>query len=152
MAEKKITWKAAKRKVRDLVPFPDNPRRGKKEQEDRLRTSIEKFGIAEPLVVNLDNVVVGGNFRKSILTKMGVKEVDVMIPSRRLSKEEALELNLRLNKNTGEWNFDLLSGLSEDLLKDVGFDDIDFGDPEEENQGGPRDAKTVTCPNCGHEF
>jgi len=38
------------------------------------------------------------------------------------------ELNLRLNKNLGEWDFDALANFDENLLKDVGFDpkELDF--------------------------
>jgi DNA modification methylase len=141
----KIIWKADKRKVKDLKPFPNNPRRGTKDQEERLRASLEKFGTAEPLVVNTDGVVIGGNFRKSILVKMGIKEVDVMIPSRPLNEQEALELNLRLNRNTAEWDFDILSGFDENLLKEIGFEDIvEF--PDETQEATDQDDEIPEAP------
>jgi len=43
--------------------------------------------------------------------------VYVNVPDEKKEKE----LNLRLNKNLGEWDMDLLANLDEDLLKDVGF-------------------------------
>jgi len=49
-------------------------------------------------------------------------EVDVRVPSRLLTPEEEKELNLRLNKNLGQWDFDMLANFDEELLKDVGFE------------------------------
>jgi DNA modification methylase len=46
-----------------------------------------------------------------------------MVPSRELSLEEERELNLRLNKNTGSWNEELLKEFDMNVLLDVGFGD-----------------------------
>jgi len=118
----KIKWKSDKRKIEDLKPFEGNPRMaGEKEMAD-LTKSLDKFDLADPLVINTDGEVIGGNFRLKLLTKRGVKEVDVRVPNRKLNRKEAEELNLRLNKNTGLWDFGVLANFSEDLLKDVGFE------------------------------
>lgn len=66
--------------------------------------------------------------------EMGFAEVPVVyvnIPD--LEKEK--ELNLRLNKNTGEFDLELLAEFDESLLKDVGFTSEDLDDifPTEEN-------------------
>jgi DNA modification methylase len=37
--------------------------------------------------------------------------------------EKEKELNIRLNKNTGEFDYDLLANFDEDFLKDIGFDE-----------------------------
>ena len=39
-----------------------------------------------------------------------------------MTREEANELNLRLNKNQGLWDDSLLKNFSEDLLKDIGWE------------------------------
>jgi DNA modification methylase len=49
--------------------------------------------------------------------------VDVRVPDRKLNKKEERELNLRLNKNIGEWDLEMLSAFGEEMLKDVGFSD-----------------------------
>ena len=36
------------------------------------------------------------------------------------------ELNLRLNKNLGDWDFELLKDFDQDLLVDVGFDSVEL--------------------------
>jgi len=43
------------------------------------------------------------------------------VPSRPLTEEEAREYLLRSNKNTGEWDLDLLAEFEIDLLKNIGF-------------------------------
>lgn len=117
----KITWKTEKRKIEELKPFPGNPRRADEKEWEQLSKSIEKFDLADPLVINTDGTVIGGNFRLKILKEKGVKEVDVRVPSRKLTRKEAEELNLRLNKNQGEWDEELLANFDEDMLKDIGW-------------------------------
>ena len=116
-----ITWRNEKRKVEDLKPFENNPRKATEKEITGLSESLAKFNIADPLIINTDGTVIGGNFRLSLLKQQGIKEVDVRVPSRTLTKEEADELNLRLNKNLGLWDNDLLAKFNEDLLKNVGF-------------------------------
>ncbi len=49
--------------------------------------------------------------------------VDVRVPERELTEREAEELAIRLNKNTGDWDFDALANNFElDDLLDWGFD------------------------------
>jgi DNA modification methylase len=55
-------------------------------------------------------MICGGHGRKKILERLGIKEVDCYIPSRKLTQKEFDELNIRLNKNiAGEFNFDVLA-------------------------------------------
>lgn len=122
----KINWKTEKRRVSDLRFFEGNPREATKKDVQDLDRSLERFNVAEPLVVNVGNEVIGGNFRLSRLRKMGVKEVDVRVPDRKLSREEAEELNLRLNKNQGRWDYDLLANFDKELLKNVGWTEGDI--------------------------
>lgn len=123
---KKIRWRAEKRKLSDLKPFPGNPRKANEKEWNDLKRSLEKFDVADPLVINTDNTVIGGNFRLKVLKEMGVEEVDVRVPDRKLTRKEAEELNLRLNKNTGSWDEELLANFSEDLLREVGWEDIEI--------------------------
>lgn len=117
----KIIWKSEKRKVDELTPFPGNPRKADEKQISDIDTSLERFSLADPLVINTDNTVIGGNLRLSRLMAKGVKEVDVRVPSRKLILKEAQELNLRLNKNVGSWDFGELANFSEEMLLDAGW-------------------------------
>lgn len=102
-----------------------NPRAHNAVQEEQLTESIDNFGAVEPLVLNgaknRFNIVIGGHFRLQIFRKLGYKTVPVVyvnIPSIQREKE----LNLRLNKNTGDWDWEALKEFDTDFLQDVGFD------------------------------
>jgi len=117
-----------------------SPRKWNKEQEDALRESIERFGIVDPIITNKadgrHNVVIGGHFRLKIAKDLGYTEIPVVyvdIPE--LEREK--ELNLRLNKNTGSFDFKLLAEFDKAFLSLIGFsseeiDDIFQVDPTPE--------------------
>src|SRR3990167_2122148 len=117
-----ITWTTEKRKIADLVPAEYNPRFATEKECQDLSTSLERFSLADPLVINRNNRVIGGHFRLNILKERGIQEIDVRIPDRELNEIEERELNLRLNKNLGQWDLDMLANFDEDILKNIGFE------------------------------
>jgi DNA modification methylase len=121
--ENKIIWRSEKRKLKDLKFFEGNPRRANEKQKQDLEKSLERFNLADPLIINTDGTVIGGNFRLKILKEKfdSETEIDVRVPNRTLTRQEAEELNLRLNKNQGEWDLDVLANFDEELLKEVGW-------------------------------
>ena len=131
-----MNWSIVKRKLIDLKEWETNPRNLTEKGIKDLKKSIEKFGCAEPLVINTDNVICGGHGRKKVLTMMGIKEVDCYMPDRLLTEKEFKELNIRLNKNiAGEWNMDTLANSFEmEDLKAWGFENQDFGFSKEEKK------------------
>jgi DNA modification methylase len=117
--------------IKALNPAPYNPRKWSEQSAAQLSESVKRFGLVDPIIVNgsaeRKNIVIGGHFRLKVAKDLGYDEVPVVyvdIPEE--SKER--ELNLRLNRNTGEWDFELLKQFDIDLLLDVGFDDGDLGD------------------------
>ncbi|MBA7557155.1 hypothetical protein ES705_49891 [subsurface metagenome] len=83
----------------------------------------------EPVVVNSaperKNIVIGGHQRIIVAKDMGTKQIPVhYVNISDINKEQ--ELNLRLNKNLGHWDYDLLANFDEDLLLDVGFEKGDL--------------------------
>lgn len=101
-----------------------NPRVWSKDAGEQLEQSIKKFGLVDPLLVNSalsrKGIIIGGNFRAKVAKKLGIKTVPVVyinIPD--LEREK--ELCLRLNRNTGDWNFKMLAVFDSDLLKNIGF-------------------------------
>lgn len=106
-----------------------NPRKWDAKAESKLRESIERFGMVDPIIVNgasnRQNVVIGGHFRLHIAKKLGISQIPVIFVNLPDIKKEK-ELNLRLNRNTGEWDFELLKSFDMGMLLDVGFDDIDL--------------------------
>ena len=118
-----------------------NPRKWDQSAIDGLTESVKRFGLVDPILVNgskdRKNIVIGGHFRLKVAKDLGFKEVPVVyldIPDE--AKER--ELNLRLNKNQGDWDYELLAEFDESLLSDVGFDseeldsifDIDVDEPD----------------------
>jgi len=110
--------------VSELKPAPYNPRKWSKEQTADLKESIKRYGLVDPLLVNSapdrKGIVIGGHFRLAVIKELGIKEVPVVyinIPN--IEKEK--ELNIRLNKNTGSFDWDLLADFDETFLKDIGF-------------------------------
>jgi len=124
--------------VSELNPAPYNPRTWSEEAILALKESIQRFGVVDPILVNSaperKNVVIGGHFRLKVLKDLGFSEVPVVyVNLPELEKEQ--ELNIRLNKNTGDWDFKLLAEFDEAFLAEVGFssEDIDEIFPAEEN-------------------
>ena len=118
---KKIEWSNSRKCIDEIFPANYNPRKITDEQAAQLKTSLDKFQLADPIIINTDNKIIGGHQRYYILKQSGETQVDVRVPDRALTDDEERELNLRLNKNTGEWNLDLLKDFDKDLLADVGF-------------------------------
>ena len=123
-----INWTTVQKKIDDLLPADYNPRQMTEDQANQLEKSLKKFGLAEIPAVNVDGTILAGHQRMAMLKKLGKggELIDVRIPNRQLTDEEAKEYNLRSNKNTGEWDFDKLLSMDEELLKDVGFDEAFF--------------------------
>ena len=108
----------------DLKVTDYNPRKWSDIQKKELKESITRFGMVDALIVNSaeerKNIVLGGHFRLEVLRELGHTEAPVIyinIPN--LEKEK--ELCIRLNKNQGEFDMDLLAEFDESFLKDLGF-------------------------------
>lgn len=119
-----ISLKTVEVSINELVPADYNPRKHDEAATEQLKQSIKKFGLVDPIIVNSaqvrKNVIIGGHFRWEVAKEMGYETVPVVyveIPD--LEREK--ELNLRLNKNTGEFDWDLLKEFDASLLKDIGF-------------------------------
>lgn len=169
-----------KKKISDLIPAPYNPRQSTAKQEQHLKESLEKFGLVEPIIFNKQTgYIVGGHFRVRELKKLGIKEIECVIVD--LNEEDEKELNIRLNANTGGWDWDTLANDWDVVdLQDWGlnipkFDpvDIDF-DPNVTPETNYSDVTKeqiraeaeklasqmlrnhkeidVMCPKCGNEF
>jgi DNA modification methylase len=111
--------------IKELNPAPYNPRKWSEDAIAQLTDSIKSFGLVDPILVNgstdRKNVVIGGHFRLKVAKDLGIKEVPVVyidIPD----VEREKELNIRLNKNLGDWDYELLAEFDETLLSTIGFD------------------------------
>jgi len=132
-----IKWSLKKYKISDLTDYYKNPRQLTEKQFNQLKKSIDKFGMIDKPVINADknNTVIGGHQRLHVIRADKSDSVECWVPDRELDEKEVEELNIRLNKNTGEWDFDVLANSFEmDDLLDWGFDlnELDIGFQEVE--------------------
>ncbi|MFA5878465.1 MAG: DNA modification methylase [Candidatus Staskawiczbacteria bacterium] len=124
--------------INELRASEYNPRKHSKEQADQLKESIRRFGLVDPVICNSatdrKNIIIGGHFRFEVAKELNMATIPVVyvnIPD--IAKEK--ELNIRLNKNTGEFSLDLLAQFDEAFLTDIGFDSLDLDEifPTKEN-------------------
>lgn len=115
--------------IDDLHPAEYNPRTWNDTQMDRVADSIRIHGFVDPVIVNgathRKNTIIGGHLRWHAARKLKHKTVPVVyvdIPD----IEQEKSLNLRLNRSTGEWDYEKLKNFDIALLENVGFDDGDF--------------------------
>lgn len=108
-----------------------NPRKHTPEAMDALKESIKRFDVVDPLIVNgaakRKNIVIGGHMRLKAFRELGMETAPVVyvdIPD--LTKEK--ELNVRLNKNTGEFDWEKLAEFGESILADIGFSSEEIDD------------------------
>jgi ParB-like chromosome segregation protein Spo0J len=106
-----LAWHTENRKVKDLCPYENNPRILTEKQAQDLRASLEKFNLVEIPAINTNNMLVAGHQRIKIMMMLGrgEEEIDVRVPNRPLTDEEFREYLIRSNKNTGEWDFEMLA-------------------------------------------
>ena len=124
--------------VSNLIFAEYNPRELTKDQHQDLKDSITRFGFVDPLIVNTNkerkNILVGGHQRLKIAKELGYKDVPCVEVD--LTPDKEKELNVRLNKNTGQWDWDALANhFDVGELIDWGFneDELQFNEPEEIN-------------------
>jgi len=155
-----INWTLERRKIDDLTPHPKNPRKLSTHDAEHLEKSLERFGLIDKPIINPNGQIIGGHQRLSILRKMYPNHeqfVDCWVPHRPLDEKEVEELNIRLNKSQGSFDWDILADQYEiDDLFDWGFTPEECAlvpfeeiDPKEDK---PKAKKKHICPQCGHEF
>jgi len=87
-----------------------------------------------PIVINDDNVVLGGNMRLEACKKAGLKEVPV-IKASDLSADEQRQFIIKDNVGFGDWDWDLLANeWNNEDLEEWG---LDVWQPEEESEAPP---------------
>lgn len=127
-----LIWHTEKRKIKDLIPYEHNPRQMNEKQTEDLKKSLEKFNLVEIPAINSDGLILAGHQRLKIMQLLGrgAEEIDVRVPNRKLTEPEVKEYNIRSNKNTGQWDFDIL-GSNFDLseLQNWGFDPSELNIP-----------------------
>ena len=113
------------KQIDDLIFAEYNPRQLSDDQYKHLKDSISRFGLVDPIIINKNkdrkDIIIGGHQRVKVARTMGINEVPCVEIDLTYDREK--ELNVRLNKNTGDWDFDILNEAFEiEQLLDWGFD------------------------------
>lgn len=111
-------------KIADIRPAPYNPRKTLKPGDDEweaLSRSLERFGLVEPLIINeATGLLVSGHQRLNVLKAQGVKEVEAVVVD--LDEDREKLLNIALNKIEGDWDYEKLKALFEEIAdEDVAY-------------------------------
>lgn len=108
-----------------LKPNPKNPRSIKKDKLEKLKKSIKEFPEMlelRPVIVNSDNVVLGGNMRLTALKELGYKQVPY-IKVEDMTPEQQNEFIIKDNLSYGEWDWEVLEvDFKQEVLLDWGMD------------------------------
>jgi ParB-like chromosome segregation protein Spo0J len=111
--------------INSIKANPNNPRIIKDDKFNKLVKSIAEFPKMlqlRPIVVDADNIVLGGNMRLKACKEAGLKEVYI-IEAKDLTDSEQQQFIIKDNVGFGEWDWDLLANeWDADKLKDWGFD------------------------------
>ena len=171
------------RKIEELIPSEYNPRQMTGKQNEDLKASLKRFGVVEPILVNMHddrkNIIIGGHQRLRVWKDLGNKTIPCV--ETKVNRGRERELSIRLNKNTGEFDWDALANEFDiGELEEWGFDDNDFNldkipfKPEDDpgisdhkmNEDEMKEIankmndklkegqklQEVICPQCGEEF
>lgn len=126
----KIQWLP----IAQIKPNPDNPRLIKDDKFLKLVKSIREFPQMlelRPIVINADNVVLGGNMRLRACMEAGMKEVPI-IHADQLTPEQQREFIIKDNVGFGEWDWETLANEWDvEELNNWGLDVPDINDIEE---------------------
>lgn len=101
-------------KLKDIKANPNNPRVIRDEQFEKLKNSIKEFPKMmklRPMVINGDNIVLGGNMRLKALKELGYKEIpdDWVKRADELTEEEQRRFIIADNVGFGEHDWDMLA-------------------------------------------
>lgn len=125
-------WHLETKLIEELTEHPKNARYLSREDAKHLTVSIAKFGLIDKPIVTSDGLIIGGHQRVKILNDLGHYEVECWVcdDNEPFTEEEIDELNIRLNKNNGSWDWDKLANEWDvNRLCEWGFKPDDFDDP-----------------------
>lgn len=112
-------------RIQDIKPNPNNPRIIKDNKFKQLVKSIQDFPQMlelRPIVIDENNMVLGGNMRLKACIEAGLIDVPVK-QAKDLTEEQKKEFIVKDNVGYGEWDFDQLANEWDvDLLQDWGLE------------------------------
>ena len=115
--------------INEIKPNPSNPRIIKDDKFKKLVKSIQDFPQMlelRPIVIDENNIVLGGNMRLKACIEAGLKDVPVK-QAKDLTEEQKKEFIVKDNVGYGEWDWDdLANNWDDQLLTEWGLDIPNF--------------------------
>ena len=139
--------------INEIKPNSSNPRKINEDDFAKLVKSIKddpKLLEAKPLIIDENNVILGGNQRYRACLELGIQDVPV-IKMANLTEKEKQKLLVIDNTHYGKWDMDMLANDGWEIgdLDEWGVN-VDFLVPtNEEPKSIDNTKKGKVCPNCG---
>jgi hypothetical protein len=112
-------------KINSIKTNPKNPRLIKDDKFKKLVNSIKEFPQMlelRPIVVDENNIILGGNMRHKACIEAGLKEVFI-VQAKDLTEQQKDEFIVKDNVGFGEWDWDILANeWDTEKLTDWGLD------------------------------
>ena len=112
-------------KINSIKTNPKNPRLIKDDKFKKLVKSIQEFPQMlelRPIVVDENNIILGGNMRYKACIEAGLKEIFIL-KAEDLTEQQKDEFIVKDNVGFGEWDWDILANeWDTDKLQDWGLD------------------------------
>jgi len=147
--------------INEIKPNPNNPRIIKDDKFKKLVKSIQDFPQMlelRPIVIDENNIVLGGNMRLKACIEAGLTDVPVK-QAKELTEEQKKEFIVKDNVGYGEWDWDdLANNWDEQLLTEWGldipnFDSGGFADQNKElSLDDVSDSMTITLKYTEDEY
>jgi len=129
-----IKAKIEKVSISSITENAANPRTINKHKFQKLVNSVKEFPemlSLRPIIVNKDNVILGGNMRYKACKELGLKEVYI-IQAADLGDKQAQEFIIKDNVGFGEWDWDVLANdWDVKELEEWGLEGFPFEEEEE---------------------
>lgn len=163
--------------VSKIKPNPNNPRFIRDDKYKKLVQSLKEFPIMAKklrrVVIDEDNIIIGGNMRFKALKEAGFKELEIEQFTRedaeennRLAKEldpnykdktyeeQRIEFIIKDNVSGGEWDWDILANeWDSQQLDDWGVDlPAQFGSEEVEEDEAPEVSSEPPVSKLGEIY
>jgi ParB-like chromosome segregation protein Spo0J len=126
-------------KINAIKTNPKNPRLIKDDKFKKLVKSIQEFPQMlelRPIVVDENNIILGGNMRYKACIEAGLKEIYIL-KAEDLTEQQKDEFIVKDNVGFGEWDWDILANeWDTDKLQDWGLDLPIFKEYEEIEPSG----------------
>ena len=145
-------------KLTEIKSNPNNPRVIKDHKFEKLKKSISEFPKMmelRPMVINEDNIVLGGNMRLKALTEAGFKEV-LVHQVLDWTDDEKNQFIIKDNSSFGSWDWEILANeWNMQKIVDWGVDlpkEMFAEDDDPVSEIKQDEIPQQICPTCGSKM